>query len=294
MRHWGLKGTGAFALMLTGLLVLGGAAWTQEEGRDSQAGDLARTCERIAGKPSTGGLEKTTEPAGGAKVRPGQVVAVRLAWDAGSWSAPWLHKAIDCVTVNGVLDVTLSVEEKPTLNDGVFERTLTIPAGVGEGTEVCDQGFLSGDASGGSFEQERSDKLCFTTEVGPGSSGPAPNNPAPQPPESPAAPQAPAGPPAPSAAPPAPSPQAPPPRTPAAAPERSAAGRRPGPAGPPAPRVKGEVEERPAPAAPPAPLASTGANRSLVVLGGLGLMLGGLGLVGGTPPPALTGGRRRR
>lgn len=118
-----------------------------------------RTCERAMDEGPTGELEKTMEPAAGSAVSPGQIVRVALRWDPAERPDGDLHKVIDCVMIDGVLDTGLSVEERPTDNDGVFETEFVVPD-LRAGAEVCDFGFLSDDEAGHGYV--RSETLCLT------------------------------------------------------------------------------------------------------------------------------------
>jgi hypothetical protein len=277
-----MRGAGALGLVTTGLLLMTGPAWSDEETVDERVAYIKKTCERIK-RPPTGGLEKTTEPAPGSQVHSGDVIKIRLTWDTGEWAGSDLHKVIDCVAVNGALDMNLTVEEKPTPNDGVFEHELTVPDGLAAGAEICDRGFVSGDSRGGDFEQITSEVVCFTLGPPPEAqqtstttttttrpTSPTTVTTVPQvqgeqeialPKPEPALVQA--GPPAPPAVPP-----------PAPAPARPAASA----------------------AAPPPAIAATGAfaHRTLMGVSGLALMLGGLSLMGGAQRSRQATGRRWR
>jgi hypothetical protein len=116
-------------------------------------------CEGV--KKPTGDLLKSTDPAPGSTVQPGQVIQVNLTWDAEKYDEEEdLHKVLDCVTVNGKLDEVLSGGEKPTANDGVFQHDYTVPADAAPGTEVCDQGRLSGGEED-DYERAISEVVCF-------------------------------------------------------------------------------------------------------------------------------------
>jgi hypothetical protein len=233
---------------------------------DSRDAYIARTCERILGKPGTGGLDMKTNPPAGSDVSPGDTIEVTLTWNPDDWSGTSLHKAINCVTVNGAFALNLSVEERPTNNDGEFAATYTIPHDVADGCQICNQGFLSGDSSGGGFGQEHSDQACFKVGVPASAAAPAPA------PETPATP----------------APATPAPATPAPIPTQVLGEQLAAPA--PAPRVAAEAAPA---AAVPVPevlgdtLPRTGqeTRRGPLLLAGIGLTLGGLGLVGGNRRP---------
>jgi hypothetical protein len=136
-------------------------------------------CDRVIDHEEKGDLEKSTDPPDGSTVQPGQTIHVTITWETDDWDREELHKVLDCVTVDGVLDESLSAGQKPTRNDGVFEHDYTVPAGAPPGTEVCDRAMLTGPDRGedseGDFRQDVSNLVCFT--VGP----PPPPPPAPAP-----------------------------------------------------------------------------------------------------------------
>lgn len=242
-----------------------------QEDSDSRDAYATRTCERILGKPPTGGLDKQTDPAEGSAVSPGDKIDVTITWDPADWSGDSLHKAIDCVTVNDAFSLGLSVEEKPTDNDGRFSATYTIPDDVADGDEICDQGFLSGDSSGGAFEQDRSNQVCFRVT---GASG-AGTTPAPAPVSPPASP---------------PGEVAPAPAAPAPAPAAVLGEQLTAPVPAPGTRAPAEVASAAGSAGPEvagATLPRTGqeTRRGLVLAGGAVLMLGGFGLISGNRRP---------
>lgn len=161
-------GPGWRAFVAGGILagaVLGTAASVGASG--SHPGGVPQTCPEILSGPPTGGVEKETSPPEGSVVVAGDVVEVTLRWAPGDFDGAELHKALDCVTVDGTLAESLSVEEKPTGNDGVFTHRYAIPEGLPAGAAVCDRGFVSGPGSGGGFDREKSNDVCF--EVGGGS-----------------------------------------------------------------------------------------------------------------------------
>ncbi|MGH9002925.1 MAG: hypothetical protein ACRDYV_07330, partial [Acidimicrobiia bacterium] len=167
------RAAGGFGLATGMVLVMAGAAWAPQIDRfgpegSQEAGDayVKATCQRLLGQPATGGLGKETDPADGATVAAGDTVEVTLSWDPADWLGNALHKTVDCVTINDEFAPRLTVEDRPTTNDGDFTTGYTIPDGVEAGDEICDQGFMSGDSSGngpgGIIGQVRSDRSCFT------------------------------------------------------------------------------------------------------------------------------------
>ncbi|HYT38835.1 MAG TPA: hypothetical protein VEN99_04955 [Acidimicrobiia bacterium] len=157
MRIWGRVGLGGIAVLASSLFITvpAGAA-------SSHPGGVSDTCpEVLAGAPG-GGLEKVTEPADGSDVRHGAVVAVTLRWDTTTFTSPVLHKALDCVTVDGTPVDQLSTQERDTANDGRFDYRFTVPDNLADGTRLCDRGFVSGPDGENGFNREKSNDVCFT------------------------------------------------------------------------------------------------------------------------------------
>jgi hypothetical protein len=287
-----LARAGAFGLILSGLLLVTSPAWSDQgpardpwgpawsggspggSGEDggyagsgaeartgdrSQGGAADRSCQALLSLPAdeggSSGLDMSTTA--GQTVLPGEAVTIRLAWEPMDWPDPSLDKAADCVTVDGKLDASLSREEEPTLNDGKFEHSLTLPQELPEGAKVCGRGFLAGDKGPGVYCQNSTDAMCFVV-------GAVPTLPKVEPPATP------------------PAPAAPPPQVLGRQQETL-----------PAPAIPVSQAAAPptvtAPAAAPAPLAATGpiGARPLMLSSGLALMLGGFGLMAGTRRPAL-------
>jgi hypothetical protein len=190
---------------------------------------------------------------------------LRLTWDRTKWSGPQLDRVLDCVRLKGGLDPSLSAEEQPADNDGLFEYRLHVADDIRPGCDICAQGFVVGEGAGGGPLLERSQRHCFMS--GP----PAPPTPGPTPPVT--------RPPAPPVT--APPPAAEVPRLPAEVPSQVAG-------------ITTAQPLTPPPAAPVAPapaaeLPRTGAaaTRTGTAGGGLALALGGMAVMGGA-------GRRRR
>jgi hypothetical protein len=131
----------------------------------SHPGEVLDTCpEALAGGP-TGGVEKLTRPPAESVVHPGELINVSLRWEPGIFERPVLHKALDCVTVDGQFAPALSVQERDTVNDGLVELAYTVPA-VSAGMRLCDRGFVSGATAEGGFDREKSNDVCFTVQLG--------------------------------------------------------------------------------------------------------------------------------
>ncbi len=114
--------------------------------------------------PDTGlGLLKTTSPPPGTPVRPGDEIIVEITWRVWDWMGPDLHKAIDCVYINGLFAPELSGGEKPTPNDGHFAFHYFVPP-VPPGSTICDQGFVSGPNGYEDYAREVSNVVCFPVD----------------------------------------------------------------------------------------------------------------------------------
>lgn len=157
MRIWGRVALGGIAALISSL-----AVGSPVEAGPSHPGGLTDTCpEVLAGGPS-GGLEKVTDPPVGSEIRRGTLVIVTLRWDRAAFDGTVLHKALDCVTVDGALAEALGVQERDTANDGIFETRFTVPDDLADGTRLCDRGFVSGPGPGNTFERQKSNDVCFT------------------------------------------------------------------------------------------------------------------------------------
>ena len=106
-------------------------------------------------------LHKTTTPPPGTPVRPGDEILVDITWSAWDWIGPDLHKALDCVYINGVFVPELSGGERPTPNDGHFGFHYFVPLDVPPGSEICDQGFVSGPSGWEEYDRAISNVVCF-------------------------------------------------------------------------------------------------------------------------------------
>jgi hypothetical protein len=118
--------------------------------------------------PGTGLLlHKTTTPPPGTVVRPGDEIFVEITWRVTDWVAPDLHKALDCVYINGHFVPELSGGERPTPNDGHFAWRYFVPANVAPGSTICDRGFVSGPNPWDEYGREVSNVVCFPVELPP-------------------------------------------------------------------------------------------------------------------------------
>ncbi len=159
MHIWGRVVLGGIAV-LTSSLVLSIPAGAAQ----SHPGGVTDTCPEVLAGAPTGGIEKVTRPTDGSEVRGGDVVSVTLRWDTTTFTGPVLHKALDCVTIDGAPADELSTQERDTPNDGIFEFEFTVPGDLPDGTRLCDRGFVSGPAGEG-FDRQKSNGVCFVVRV---------------------------------------------------------------------------------------------------------------------------------
>ena len=157
MRIWGRVALGGIAVLTSSLVITHPAGAAQ-----SHPGGLSDTCPEVLAGPPTRGIQKVTDPAAGSEVRRGAVVTVTLRWDTTSFTSPVLHKALDCVTVDGVLADHLGIQERDIANDGSFESHFTVPGDLADGTRLCDRGFVSGPGNDNGFERQKSNDVCLT------------------------------------------------------------------------------------------------------------------------------------
>jgi hypothetical protein len=171
VRIWGRVALGGIAVLTSSFVITipagtAGAA-------PSHPGGVTDTCPEVLAGAPTGGMEKVTEPADGSEVRRGEVVSVTLRWDTTTFTSPVLHKALDCVTVDGTPADELSTQERDTANDGAFEYDFTVPGDLPDGARLCDRGFVSGPGDNG-FDREKSNDVCFVVRGDTPAEAPAP------------------------------------------------------------------------------------------------------------------------
>jgi hypothetical protein len=157
MRSWGRIMVGGMAVLASSLAVTATAGATP-----SHPGGVDDTCPEVLAGAPTGGVEKLTSPPAGSEVGRGGLIEVTLRWDPALFAGPSLHKALDCVTVDGHASDGLSVQERDTPNNGEFTTRMTVPDGLTDGAQLCDRGFVSGPALHGPFAREKSNDVCFT------------------------------------------------------------------------------------------------------------------------------------
>jgi hypothetical protein len=180
VRIWGRVALGGLAVLTSSFVITIPAGAAQ-----SHPGGVSDTCPEVLAGAPTGGLEKVTDPVDRSEVRRGDVVAVTLRWDTTTFTSPLLHKALDCVTIDGALADQLGFQERDTANDGNFETRFTVPGDLAAGTRLCDRGFVSGPGRDNGFERLKSNDVCFTvrgdipaTVPAPAETSPAPEAPA--------------------------------------------------------------------------------------------------------------------
>jgi LPXTG-motif cell wall-anchored protein len=111
-------------------------------------------------------LLKTTTPPPGTPVLPGDEILVEISWPVWQFTGPDVHKAIDCVYVDGLFAPELSGGERPTPNDGHFAFHYVVP-NLPPGAEICDQGFVSGPNGWEDYAREVSNVVCFPVDTPP-------------------------------------------------------------------------------------------------------------------------------
>ena len=156
MRSWGRVVAAGAAAVGFSLLVEPAAGATP-----SHPGGVPDTCPEVLAGTPTGGLQKLTVPVAGSAVARGEVITVTLRWDPAIFAGSLLHKALDCVTVDGDAADGLSIQQRDVTNTGEFTTTTTVPDGLAEGARLCDRGFVSGATPGGGFAREKSNDVCF-------------------------------------------------------------------------------------------------------------------------------------
>ena len=106
-------------------------------------------------------LHKETTPPPGTPVAPGDEILVDITWRVSDWSAPFLHKVLDCVYIDGLFVPEMSIGEHDTPNDGHFGISYIVPFDAPIGGEICDQGFVSGPNGWEDYYREVSNVVCF-------------------------------------------------------------------------------------------------------------------------------------
>ena len=118
-------------------------------------------CENTDLEGTAVALHKTTTPSPGTPVAPGDEILVDITWRVSDWVAPVLHKALDCVYIDGHYVPGLSGGERETVNDGHFAYHYVVPGDAPVGGTICDQGFVSGPNGPEDYFREVSNVVCF-------------------------------------------------------------------------------------------------------------------------------------
>ena len=198
------------------------------------------------GSAQSGSLHLTGSPAAGSSVPVGSGISLDSTWTKGDFNE--LHALFVCTSVDGTFSPAMSSQDTSIGNDGDVTETVTIPAGVPAGSQVCVNTALLGQRATTPVSQGSmvSEQLCYTAAAMVTTTTQAPTT---------TTTQAPAV-------------------VPAADPVNTNAGTGSGPAVEPAPAVAGEQAQAPAPM-PVLPRTGSSLDR-LAAVGGVALALGGL------------------
>jgi hypothetical protein len=120
---------------------------------------FTETCAGVYGQHPVGDLEKTTDPAAGSAVLPGQTVQVTLHWPTFAVAGQRAHRLLECLSVDGGPAQTW-VDRQFSTAEGTFAFSETVPAGLAPRTTVCGQSFLETQGSFGPVTRW-SDKTCY-------------------------------------------------------------------------------------------------------------------------------------
>jgi hypothetical protein len=152
-------GARCFLGALTVLLLWPGSAAQAEHGQDDPGGPGTTCAQVLDGKPGWE-LKQETDPPAGGHVHHGDVVEVTMTWDHTDFADQPLYNVLDCVTVGGVLNPDLSLDEADAPNDGEFIHQFIVPEDLAVGIEICSRGAVGGDGNG-YFERNPSNDACF-------------------------------------------------------------------------------------------------------------------------------------
>jgi uncharacterized repeat protein (TIGR01451 family) len=112
----------------------------------------------FGGSPS-GTLAMTASVPDGGSISAGQKIDLTITWNTGDWSG--LDQFADCFEINGTLDPSMTYEEKPPVNDGIIQHSVSVPGSLANGDTVCARARLSGQPIGG-VSTQKSNTLCWT------------------------------------------------------------------------------------------------------------------------------------
>jgi hypothetical protein len=117
------------------------------------------TCAEVYGHRAIGDLDKTTDPAAGSPVTPGQAVAVTLKWPTSAVAGDRPHRVMECLSVDKG-EPRLWADRQFTTASGTATLSEVVPAGLAPGTTVCSQSFLKTQGSFGPVTRW-SEKTCY-------------------------------------------------------------------------------------------------------------------------------------
>jgi hypothetical protein len=114
----------------------------------------------LGGAPN-GSLHINTTPAAGSDVAPGSSITVDGSWDQNDFQET--DRFVVCGSVNGTPSEALTLQDKSLDNDGQQSATVTVPATVPEGSDVCLYGVVKGQLSstGQTSQLMVSETKCF-------------------------------------------------------------------------------------------------------------------------------------
>lgn len=114
----------------------------------------------LGGAPN-GSLQISTTPAAGSDVAPGSTITVNGAWNSQDFEET--DRFVICGSVNGSPSEALTLQDKFLDNDGQHTTSVTIPASVPEGSDVCLYGVVKGqlESTGVPNSLMVSDTKCF-------------------------------------------------------------------------------------------------------------------------------------
>ncbi|HVW32938.1 MAG TPA: hypothetical protein VHL53_10400 [Acidimicrobiia bacterium] len=135
-------------------------------GSPEQMSYFADQCRHELQRPPIGGVENVTSPGPG-RALAGDTIDISLTWDPADWNDTWVEKVLNCVSIDGQPVPELTDEERPSPNDGAYDRELVVPDDIEGGHLLCEQGFVYGVLSRGGYSQTSSPRVCFTTEAAP-------------------------------------------------------------------------------------------------------------------------------
>ena len=117
------------------------------------------TCADVYGHNPVGDLQKTTDPAGGTGVTPGQSVSITLQWPTFAVAGERPNRVMECLSVDSGAP-RLWAEKYFTSGSGTVTLSTAVPDGLAPKSTVCGQSFLKTKGSFGPVTRY-SEKTCF-------------------------------------------------------------------------------------------------------------------------------------